>query len=87
MLWALERKRVKSADCVLYCDFPTGTDEFATAVKAASDIGVLLWEDPAGLKLAVSKSGHDRMKEVFKAMRSGLSGNVSSGLKIAMRRG
>ena len=52
MLWALERKRVKSADCVLYCDFPTGTDEFATAVKAASDFGVLLWEDPAGLKLA-----------------------------------
>ena len=87
MLWALERKRVKSADCVLYCDFPTGTDEFATAVKAASDFGVLLWEDPAGMKLAVSKSGHDRMKEVFKAMRSGLSGNVSSGLKIAMRRG
>ena len=40
-----------------------------------------------GMKLAVSKSGHDRMKEVFKAMRSGLSGNVSSGLKIAMRRG
>ncbi|ACO64732.1 predicted protein, partial [Micromonas commoda] len=61
MLWAMERRRVRSAECVLYCDFPTGTDEYAAAVKAASDAGVLLWENREQMKLAVAKSGHERM--------------------------
>jgi len=93
MLWAMERRRVRSADCVLYCDFPTGTDEYAAAVKAASDAGVLLWEDREQMKLAVAKSGHERMKEVFKAMRmqggSGMQGGgaaAGGGLTVAMRR-
>ena len=93
MLWAMERRRVRSADCVLYCDFPTGTDEYAAAVKAASDAGVLLWEDREQMKLAVAKSGHERMKEVFKAMRmqggSGMQGGgaaLGGGLTVAMRR-
>ena len=93
MLWAMERRRVRSADCVLYCDFPTGTDEYAAAVKAASDAGVLLWEDREQMKLAVAKSGHERMKEVFKAMRTqgggGLGGGdvaAGGGLTVAMRR-
>ena len=93
MLWAMERRRVRSADCVLYCDFPTGTDEYAAAVKAASDAGVLLWEDREQMKLAVAKSGHERMKEVFKAMRMqgglGMQGGgaaAGGGLTVAMRR-
>ena len=92
MLWAMERHRVRSADCVLYCDFPTGTDEYAAAVKAASDAGVLLWEDGEQMKLAVAKSGHERMKEVFKAMRmqgGGVGGGdvaAGGGLTVAMRR-
>ena len=93
MLWAMERRRVRSAECVLYCDFPTGTDEYAAAVKAASDAGVLLWEDREQMKLAVAKSGHERMKEVFKAMRMqgglGMQGGgaaAGGGLTVAMRR-
>ena len=56
-------------------------------MKAASDAGVLLWEDREQMKLAVAKSGHERMKEVFKAMRmQGGGAAAGGGLTVAMRR-
>lgn len=70
-LWARERTRVREAPAVLYCDFPTGTGMFDTVASAASERGVLLWEDREGLRLAVASDGHEDMKAVFAAIRAG----------------
>ena len=59
---------------MLYCDFPTGTSMFDTVAAAAAERGVLLWEDRAGLRLAVAADGHDGMKEVFRRIRAGGAG-------------
>ena len=72
-LWAREQTRVTRAPAVLYCDFPTGTGMFDKVVSAASDAGVLLWEDKPGMRLAVAAEGHERMKAVFAAIRAGES--------------
>ncbi|XP_041371329.1 general transcription factor IIH subunit 4-like [Gigantopelta aegis] len=64
-LWELERDRFKFSDGVVYSQFLSQND-FELLRDYASDLNVLVWENPSKRVMVVARSGHDDVRKFWK---------------------
>ncbi|XP_064457313.1 general transcription factor IIH subunit 4-like [Ornithodoros turicata] len=67
-LWELERDRFTFTGGVLYSQFISQGD-FQMLRNYASDLGVLIWDNPSKRVMVVSRNGHDDVKRFWKRHR------------------
>ncbi|CAN8019168.1 unnamed protein product [Ixodes persulcatus] len=67
-LWELERDRFNFREGVLYSQFISQSD-FQLLRNYASDLGVLIWDNPSKRVMVVNRNGHDEVKRFWKRHR------------------
>lgn len=67
-LWELERDRFNFREGVLYSQFISQND-FQLLRNYASDLGVLIWDNPSKRVMVVNRNGHDEVKRFWKRHR------------------
>lgn len=67
-LWELERDRFVFREGVLYSQFISQSD-FQLLRNYASDLGVLIWDNPGKRVMVVNRNGHDEVKRFWKRHR------------------
>ncbi|XP_077511118.1 general transcription factor IIH subunit 4 marionette [Amblyomma americanum] len=67
-LWELERDRFVFREGVLYSQFISQSD-FQLLRNYASDLGVLIWDNPSKRVMVVNRNGHDEVKRFWKRHR------------------